>query len=115
MSGIEIPDAVRNLPNFADNFKPGETYNIGGGHRHLIEELSDVVQKVTVASPSLVQCHDSKIFASRHKLVDAPEVIRDLGNQDTYSLEVDHRITAEWMLRVYNQLTHKSVDASFEA
>ena len=50
---IELRDIV--ATGFADNFKPGETYNIGGGHHHLIEELSDVVPKgncgVAVAGP----------------------------------------------------------------
>ncbi len=48
-------DTVRTLSNISDNFKPGETYNIGGVDHHSIEELSDVVLTVTGADPSLVE------------------------------------------------------------
>jgi dTDP-glucose 4,6-dehydratase len=110
-----LADTVRTLANIADNFKPGETYNIGGRHRHTIEELSDVVLKVTGASPSLVQCRDSELLTTRHKVVDASKAIRDLRHQDTYSLEEGLRLTADWMRRVYNLQTHKSADANFKA
>jgi dTDP-glucose 4,6-dehydratase len=114
-SSTFLPDAVRTLANIIDNFKPGETYNVGGRHRHTIEELSDVVLKVTGASPGLVQLKDSEMLTTRHKLVDSSKAIRDLGHEDTYGLEEGHRITAEWMRRVYNLRTHNSADASFVA
>ena len=44
-------DTVRTLSNISDNFKPGETYNIGGVDHHSIEELSDVVLTVTGRRP----------------------------------------------------------------
>jgi dTDP-glucose 4,6-dehydratase len=110
-----LPDAVRTLANISDNFKPGETYNIGGGHQHTIEQLSDVVLKVTGASPMLVQFRHSEALTTRHKGVDSSKAMRDLGHEDTYSLEEGHRITAEWMRQVYNLRTHKSADASFVA
>jgi dTDP-glucose 4,6-dehydratase len=110
-----LADTVRTLANITDNFKPGETYNIGGRHHHTIEELSDMVLKVTGASPSLVQCRDPEVMTTRHKLVDVTKAIRDLCHQDTYSLEEGLRITAEWMRRVYNLQTHKSADANFKA
>jgi dTDP-glucose 4,6-dehydratase len=106
-----LTDTIRTLANITDNFKPGETYNIGGSCHHTIEELSDAVLKVTAASPSLPQYRDSEVLTTRHKLVDVSKAIRDLGHQDTYSLEEGLRITAEWMRRVYNLRTHKSVDA----
>jgi dTDP-glucose 4,6-dehydratase len=110
-----LPDAVRTLANIADNFRPGETYNIGGGHYHTIEELSDVVLRATGASPRLVRFRDSETLTTRHKLVDSSKAVRDLGYLDTYSLEEGHRITADWMRQVYNLQTHKLVDANFEA
>jgi dTDP-glucose 4,6-dehydratase len=106
-----LADTVRTLANIADNFKPGETYNIGGSCHHTIEELSNAVLKVTAASPSLPQYRDSEVLTTRHKLVDVSKAIRDLRHQDTYSLEEGLRITADWMRRVYNLGTHKSVDA----
>ena len=106
-----LADTVRTLANIADNFKPGETYNIGGSCHHTIEELSNAVLKVTAASPALPQYRDSEVLTTRHKLVDVSKAIRDLRHQDTYSLEEGLRITADWMRRVYNLGTHKSVDA----
>jgi dTDP-glucose 4,6-dehydratase len=110
-----LPDAVRTLTNIVDNFKPGETYNVGGGRRHTIEELSDVVLKVTGASPRLVRFQESEMLTTRHKLVDSSKAIRDLGHEDTYSLEEGHRITAKWMRQAYNLGTHKSANASVVA
>ena len=42
-----LADATRTLANIVDNFKPGETYNVGGRELHTIEELSDVILRVT--------------------------------------------------------------------
>jgi dTDP-glucose 4,6-dehydratase len=109
-----LADTVRTLANIADNFRPGETYNIGGRHHHTIEELSDMVLKVTGASLSLVQYRDPEVLTTRHKLVDVSKAVKDLGHQDTYSLEEGLRITAEWMRRVYNLQTHKLADANFK-
>jgi dTDP-glucose 4,6-dehydratase len=110
-----LPDIVRTLGNIVDNFMPGETYNIGGRHHHTIEELSDLVLKVTGASPALVQAQGPEVLTTRHKLVDVSKAIRDLHHQDTYSLEEGLRITAVWMRRVYNLQTDKSGDANFQA
>jgi dTDP-glucose 4,6-dehydratase len=110
-----LADTVRTLANIVDNFKPGETYNIGGTRHHTIEELSDAVLKVTAASPSLPQYRDSEVLTTHHKLVDVSKAIRDLGHQDTYSLEEGLRITADWMRQVYNLRTHTSIDAQLDA
>ncbi|MGA8430734.1 MAG: NAD(P)-dependent oxidoreductase [Candidatus Sulfotelmatobacter sp.] len=110
-----LPDIVRTLGNITENFKPAETYNIGGTHHHTIEELSDLVVKVTGASPALAQRADSEFQTTRHKLVDVSKAIKDLHHQDSYSLEEGLRITAEWMRRVYNLETRKVADANFGA
>ena len=109
-----LPDTVNTLANIVDNFKPGETYNIAGSHYHTIEELSELVLKVTGASPALVHCQDSEAMTTRHKLVDVSKAIRDLCHKDTYTLEQGLQITAEWMRGVYNLQTHKMVNANFE-
>ncbi len=96
-----LGDTVNTLANIVHNFKPGETYNIGGSTLHTIEELSDVVLKVTDASPSLVRYRNSEILTTKNKRVDTSKAIRDLSHQDTYSLEEGMRLTVEWMRRVY--------------
>src|SRR6184192_1709513 len=50
-----LADTVRTLANITLNFKPGEVYNIGGNSLHTIEELAELVVKVSGASRSLVQ------------------------------------------------------------
>lgn len=109
-----LPDTVRTLANIVDNFKPGETYNIGGTQHHTIEELSDAVLKVTGASPSLAQYCEAEDHTTRHKLVDVSKATRDLSHQDMYSLDEGLRITADWMRRVYNLPPHKSPALSLE-
>jgi dTDP-glucose 4,6-dehydratase len=96
-----LADTVRTLANICDNFKPGETYNIGGDRLHSIEELSDVVLKVTGADPSLVRYKDSEALTTMVKLVDTTKSVRDLGHTNTYRLEDGMRLTADWMRKVY--------------
>jgi dTDP-glucose 4,6-dehydratase len=97
-----LPDTVKTLANIVDNFRPGETYNVGGRHLHTIEELSTVVLKVTGASSRLVRYRDSEILTTKDKRVDVSKAVRDLRHSDTYSLEDGMRITVNWMRDVYN-------------
>lgn len=97
-----LADTVHTLANIVDNFKPGETYNIGGDSLHTIEELSDIVLGVTDASPSLVHYRDAEILTTKDKRVDVSKAIRDLHHQNSYSLEEGTRITVEWMRNVYH-------------
>jgi len=96
-----LADAVRTLANIVDNFKPGETYNIGGSELHSIELLSNTVLEVTGADPGLAQYCDPEIMTTKIKRVDVSKSIRDLDHRNTYSLEEGLRLTAEWMREVY--------------
>jgi dTDP-glucose 4,6-dehydratase len=96
-----LADTVRTLSMIVNNFKPGETYNIGGVNHHSIEELSDTVLRVTGASPELVQYRDSEILTTKIKRVDISKSVRDLNHQNSYSLEEGLQITAQWMRQVY--------------
>jgi len=95
-----LEDTVTTLANIVGNFKAGETYNIGGSCSHSIEELSDVVLKVTGAHPRLAEYKDSEILTTKHKRVDVSKAIRDLGHKDTYGLEEGMQLTADWMRQV---------------
>lgn len=97
-----LADTVRTLANISENFKPGETYNIGGVDLHSIEELSDVVLKVTGASASLVNHRESEILTTKFKRVDTSKSVRDLAHKNSYGLEEGMSLTAEWMKRVYD-------------
>jgi dTDP-glucose 4,6-dehydratase len=96
-----LADTCRTLANISENFKAGETYNIGGDQLHTIEELSDVILKVTGASAKLVQFRDSEVLTTKQKVVDVSKSIRDLDHKNSYSLEEGIRLTAEWMMDVY--------------
>lgn len=96
-----LADAVRTLANIIDNFKPGETYNIGGCLSHSIEELSDVVLKITGADPALVHYRHSEPLTTKTKRADVSKAVRDLDHKHTYSLEEGMRLTCAWMREVY--------------
>jgi dTDP-glucose 4,6-dehydratase len=97
-----LADTVRTLANILDNFKAGETYNIGGVHHHSIEELAETVLKVTGANPSLVDYRDSEILTTKVKRVDISKSVRDLDHKNSYDLVDGIKLTADWMRRVYN-------------
>jgi dTDP-glucose 4,6-dehydratase len=97
-----LADSCRTLANIKDNFKPGETYNIGGDQLHSIEELSDLILKITGAEPRLVQYRDSEVLTTTRKVLDVSKSIRDLDHKNSYSLEQGLRLTAEWMIDTYH-------------
>jgi dTDP-glucose 4,6-dehydratase len=97
-----LADTVRTLANITANFKPGETYNIGGDAEHTIEELSDTVLRVTGADPKLAEFRDSEILTTKQKRVDTTKSVRDLKHTNSYGLEDGIRITADWMRKVYD-------------
>ena len=97
-----LADTVRTLANIIDNFKAGETYNIGGVHHHSIEELAETVLKVTGADRSLVDYRDSEILTTKVKRVDISKSVRDLDHKNSYDLPDGIKLTADWMRRVYN-------------
>ncbi|MCC7107478.1 MAG: NAD(P)-dependent oxidoreductase, partial [Chloroflexi bacterium] len=100
-TSTSLADTVTTLANIADRFRPGETYNIGGEAMHTIEELSDVVLRVTGADPALVTYREPEQLTTRAKLVDTSKAVRDLGHRNTVDLETGMRLTADWMRDVY--------------
>jgi dTDP-glucose 4,6-dehydratase len=96
-----LADTVRTLANITNNFKAGETYNIGGTGLHSIEELSDIVLEITGADRSLVKYKESEILTTRVKRVDTSKSERDLDHKNSYGLKAGMSLTADWMRRVY--------------
>jgi dTDP-glucose 4,6-dehydratase len=94
-------DTVRTLATIAERFHPGEVYNIGGSRLHSVEELSDIILKVTGADPGLVTYADPEPMTTTRKVVDVSKATRDLGHRDTCTLEDGIRITADWMRNEY--------------
>lgn len=96
-----LADSVRTIGNIADNFRPGETYNIGGNEYHAIEELADLIIDVTGAPRELVEYRDAELLTTRAKKVDVSKAALDLKHQTTVTLVEGIRRTAEWMRQVY--------------
>lgn len=97
-----LADTVNTASNIVENFKPGETYNIGGVSHHSIEELAEIVVRVTGADSKLVEYRDSEILTTKIKRVDISKAVQDLGHKNSYSLDEGMSITANWMREVYN-------------
>jgi dTDP-glucose 4,6-dehydratase len=96
-----LADTVYTLSNIVENFIPGEVYNIGGDWYHSIEDLSDIVLKVTGADASLVEYKNSEMLTTRKKEVDISKSVKDLNHQITYDLETGMKLTAGWMKDIY--------------
>jgi dTDP-glucose 4,6-dehydratase len=97
-----LSDSVRTLGNIVENFKPGETYNIGGDQHHTIEQLSDLIVKVSGADPGLVEYRDAEVLTTRDKRVDVSKSVRDLDHRNSVTLEEGVRRTVEWMRGIYD-------------
>jgi len=98
-----IEDMARTLANIAENFKPGEVYNIGGSDYHDIESVSNIILKyLRKSDKDLVTYKDAEILTTKIKLVDCEKAKRDLGLKSTVALEEGIRNTIEWMKKVYN-------------
>ena len=96
-----LQDTVNTLSNIVENFKSGETYNIGGKDLHTIEELSEIILEVTNADPKLVSYKNSEVLTTKTKVVDISKSIRDLKHSNTVGLKEGIKITADWMKAVY--------------
>jgi dTDP-glucose 4,6-dehydratase len=96
-----ITDMAVTLANIADNFCPGEVYNIGGLDYHDIKTVSDLVLKYSGASESLVTYRDAEPHTTAHKKVDCSKAVQDLRHAPHVALEEGIANTIAWMRKVY--------------
>lgn len=96
-----LEDTCRTLTNIADNFRAGETYNIGGLEDHNIETLADIIWEYTGAPRSLIQYEDSEILTTKIKKVDISKAIKDLDHKSLVSLNEGLKKTIDWMRAYY--------------
>jgi dTDP-glucose 4,6-dehydratase len=96
-----LADMIRTVANVADRFRPGAVYNIGGDQYHTMEELSDLVVKVTGADPELVELRDSEVLTTRDKRVDSSLAIAELGHETSVDLQEGVERTVRWMRAEY--------------
>ncbi len=97
-----LQDTVNTISNIIENFKPGETYNIGGSDLHTIEDLSSIIIDITNADPSLVNYKESEILTTKTKVVDISKSKKDLNHKNTVSLRDGIEKTTAWMKSVYD-------------
>lgn len=97
-----LSDAVSTCANIVENFRAGETYNIGGTELHTIEELAELVIEVTGATSELVQYKESEPMTTKIKRVATNKARLHLGHRDTVSLHDGLQRTADWMRKVYS-------------
>ncbi len=97
-----IDDSVRTVANILDNFVSGEVYNIASNSEHTVEDLAALLVKYTGADSSLVEYknHEEPLTV-KHKHVDVSKSIRDLGHENTISLEEGVQATVQWMINYY--------------
>ncbi len=96
-----LEDTCRTIANIADNFKPGEAYNIGGLEYHDIETLAKTIWDYTKADPSLITFAPSEVLTTKSKKVDIDKAIKDLDHKMTISLDEGVKRTIDWMREYY--------------
>jgi dTDP-glucose 4,6-dehydratase len=99
-----IEDCARALGSIADRFKPGEVYNIAGDDYHSIEEVAEIVVRLTGntdRADELVRYQDSEILTTTHKKVDNSKAKRELEMDTTVGLEEGIASTIAWMREYY--------------
>lgn len=97
-----ISDAATWIGRIAENFVPGETYNIAGSERTDVETISNVVLRATNRDDSLVTYKDPEPMTTLHKVVDRKHMVDALGELDEVSFEDGVERTVAWMRKVYN-------------
>ena len=99
-----ITDTARTLANIHEAFHPGEVYNIGGDDFHSIEEVAEIVLRLTgneARREQMVRVRGDETLTTRVKAVDCAKARLHLGHKATVSLEDGIRQTIEWMRKVY--------------
>ncbi len=97
-----LEDTCRSIANIVKNFKPGETYNIGGLEYHSIEDLVEKIWSYTGASRDLIKYEDFEVLTTKSKKVDSSKAVRDLGHNLTVNLNEGVEKTIDWMKDYYN-------------
>ncbi len=98
-----VEDTCRTFANIADNFKPGEVYNVGGKAEweHDINYVSDLILKTLGKKDSKVTYKQGEPFTTRVKHIDFSKSIRDLGHDPKVTLEEGIPRTVAWMRKAY--------------
>ena len=98
-----VEDTCRTFANIADNFIPGEVYNVGGREDWVIniEELADIVLKTVGAKPILAEYKGEEGFTTRVKVVDFAKSRKDLKHDPRIDIHEGVRRYVAWASKVY--------------
>lgn len=100
-----VEDTCRTFANIADNFIPGEVYNVGGREDWVIsiEELAEIVLEATGGSSSLVEKKGEEAFTTRIKTVDFSKARRDLNHDPRVNIRQGVQRYVGWARDVYRK------------
>jgi dTDP-glucose 4,6-dehydratase len=98
-----VEDTCRTLANIADNFIPGEVYNIGGKEEWEcdIKHVSDLILGYLGKDDSRVTYKKGEPFTTQVKHIDYAKSRRDLKHDPRVPPEVGIPRTIDWMKSVY--------------
>lgn len=98
-----VTDIARTLANIAENFKPGEVYNIGGTEYHDMKEVSDIILQHVGRTDSFVTYVEGEPFTTKDKKVDVSKAIRDLDHKCAVPMSEGLPRTIDWMRSTYGE------------
>ena len=98
-----VDDFCRAVANIADDFKPGEVYNLGGDEQYEIKYISDLILGYLGKDDSKVTYREAEPFTTRVKKPDSSKAKRDLGFRVTVKPEEGIPRTIEWFKTVYSR------------
>lgn len=96
-----VTDTCRTLANIAENFSPGEVYNIGGEELHDMKSVNDLVLQYMGLDDNHVTYEPSEPMTTKDKIVDCSKARAALDHNPTIPLEVGIPKTIDWMRSVY--------------
>ena len=98
-----VEDSCRTWANIAENFIPGEVYNVAGRPEweRDIKQYSDLILEAVGRDDSLVHYEEAEPFTTQIKTIDCSKAIRDLDHNPVISPEDGIARTVEWMKEYY--------------
>jgi dTDP-glucose 4,6-dehydratase len=102
-----IDDFIPTLARVADNFVPGEVYNIGGDEFRSVKELSDLILKYVEIDDSIVNYLPEDKHNVLNKKPDIEKAKKAFDHNPRIILEEGVPKTVEWMKSIYSESISK--------
>jgi len=101
-----VGDTVRTFANIADNFIPGEVYNVAGKPEweKEIKVYSDLVLEAVGIDDSIVTYEAAEPFTTNIKTIDCSKAVKDLKHDPKVTPEEGIKKTVEWMKSIYTNI-----------